>query len=417
MKNKGQTKRITAALCTAVILFSSASCDLSTIKDPEGSLVVIPLTTLEPTTAGNAVDAQPTEATTAEPLEAPPALPEPQYPNALTGELEVLDASNLLPLAVVVDNCAAALERQSGILEADVLYETLAAPGVTRFLSIYADYRTTGVISNLRSARASDLKIAAQYGAVLACNGYHSSSDSDSDFLSVRSALGSGAYINTMREPAWTSESSELLGTIRRFDSTGGRSDISYDTLLTPEAIEYLLGSQKYSEFTKNGGSLEGEVKNAPVFSDQPITGKGADRVTLTFTASGGDSALVKSVSFGYDEESGKYARYEGFRPHVDSETGEQLEFSNVLALLTDVKYIDGDSDENPLTVDVGVYGSGTGYYFNGGKYISVIWVNTKDAGLKFYTSTGELLLLGGNTYVAYLDRKNASAVGIDAEG
>lgn len=416
MKNKGQTKRITAALCTAVILFSSASCDLSTIKDPDGSLVVIPLATLEATDAGNAVEPQPTEATTAEPLEAPPAMPEPQYPNVLTGELEILDASNLLPLAVVVDNCSAALESQSGILESDVLYETLVAPGVTRFLSIYADYRTTGVISNLRSARASDLKIAAQYGAVLACNGYHSSSDSENDFLSVRSTLGNSAYINTMREPAWTSESSELLGTIRRFDGSG-RSDISYETLLTPEAIEYVLASQKYSEFTKSGGTFEGEVKNAPVFSDQPIAGKGASRVTLTFTASGGDTALVKSVSFGYNEESGKYARYEGFRPHTDSETGEQLEFSNVLALLTDVKYIDGDSDENPLTVDIGVYGSGTGYYFNGGKYVSVIWVNTADGGLKFYTATGELLLLDGNTYIAYLDRKNASAVGIDAEG
>lgn len=414
MKNKGQTKRITAALCTAVILFSCASCNLSIPKDPEGSLVVIPLSTLEASTTGAENDPQPTEGTTSEPLEAPPALPEPQYPNVLTGELEILDASNLLPLAVVVDNCTAALENQSGILEADVLYETLAAPGVTRFLSIYADYRTTGVISNLRSARASDLKIAAQYGAVLACNGYHSSSDSDSDFLSVRSALGSGAYINAMREPAWTSESSDLLGTIRRGD---GRSDIGYETLMTPEAIEYVLGSQKYSEFTKNGGSLEGDVKNAPVFSDQPIAGKDAGRVTLTFTASGGDTALVKSVSFGYNEESGKYGRYEGFRPHVDSETGEQLEFSNVLALLTDVKYIDGDSDENPLTVDVGVYGSGTGYYFSGGKYVSLIWVNTKDSGLKFYTSSGELLLLGGNTYVAYLDRKNPSAVGIDAEG
>ena len=121
MKNKGQTKRITAALCTAVILFSTASCNLSVSKDPDNGLVVIPITTLEPTTAGNSIEPQPTEGTTGEPLEAPPALPEPQYPNVLTGELEILDASNLLPLAVVVDNCSAALENQSGILEADVL--------------------------------------------------------------------------------------------------------------------------------------------------------------------------------------------------------------------------------------------------------------------------------------------------------
>lgn len=414
MKRKIKTA-ITAAACTAVILLTHTSCSLTIMgTESTGGFYITPypsasssskVTELPIDPLGTS-DTEVSDTSSSAPIEEP--VLEKKYTNPISGVPSAYDSTGMRPIAVVIDNGAGAIAHQTGVAEADILYETLVAPGITRFLAIYADYRSQREICNIRAGRVCDVHIAENYGAVLVSHGGHSDMNKEYDFFSAVSSVlgGKSSFINTINEPAWSAEGGEELGTIKYYESNY-RSDLKYDTVVTPEAIEYVLSSKRYSEFAKSGGSFSGEVKNLPSVSDTPLDGETCLGADISFTAKGAETSLKKDVSYIYDGASDKYLRYEGERAHVDSKTGEQLAFSNILFLLTDVKYIDGD-ERDPLTTDVAVKGSGTGYYLSNGKYVSVIWVNTS-GGMKIYSSSGELSLCTGNTYVAFLDRTDGS--------
>ena len=417
MKRKNTKQTVAVMLVAAMILLAATSCQVITTADGTGeSNIVIsrdPIyssgdSTEAPSTTSEATSATP-QTTTATETTAEIVPVSPMYINPLTNTGATSDPSGLRPMAVVVDNNVNALPHQTGLYDADILYETLTAPGITRFLALYADYRAVGEICNIRAARVHDVEIAAGYNAFLVCHGGHADSTEDYDFFSaVKKAYGSDkGYIDTMEESAWNARNGEKLGTIRYYDNY--RTDLRYDTVVTPDAIE--LTEKSGSAFKQSGASVYGECKNPFVFADGASTGDAATEVTLTFTASGVSSNLEKVVTFKYDGGAGMYMRYEGARPHVDAKSGEQLGFTNVVVLLTDVKYIAGDSDVDPLTTDVAVYGSGTGYCLSGGKCTAIIWVNTEKSGLKLYTADSSLSLAPGSTYVGYLNKAFSGSV------
>lgn len=419
MKRKNTKRAVAFVIAAAVIVLAVTSCQIITTADATGeSNVVIskdPIYSQEATegategAATTATEAAATTAATTEATAAESAPIQPLYINPLTKTGAAVDPSGLRPMAVVVDNGQSALPHQTGLTAADILCETLTSPGVTRFLALYADYRAVPEICNVREARVHDVRIAAGFDAFLVCSGGHADTTEEYDFFSaVRRAYGSEkGYIDTMEESAWNARNGEKLGTIRFFDNY--RTDIRYDTVVTPEAIE--LTEKGGSEFKQSGASVRGSASNPFLFGDSVTVGESASSVTLSFTASGVSSNLEKTVTFVYDDGRGEYLRYEGARAHVDSQSGEQLAFTNLVVLLTDVKYIAGDSDADPLTTSVTVYGSGTGYCFEGGKYTEIIWVNTEKSGLKLYTSDSTLSLLPGSTYVGYLNKANAGSV------
>lgn len=417
MKRKNTKQTVAVMIVAAIILLAVTSCQIITTSDGTGgSNIVISRDPLYQS-ADAAETTAPTvqtvaEATTVAPTETTEALApiSPLYINPLTKKGADADASGLRPMAVVVDNNVNALPHQTGLCEADVLYETLTAPGITRFLALYSDYRAVDEICNVREARAHDVRIAAGYSAFLVCHGGHSDTTEEYDFFTaVKRAFGSEkGYVDTMEESAWNARNGEKLGTIRYYDNY--RTDLRYDTVVTPEAIEFTENGG--STFRQSGASIKGECKNPFVYADGAV-GDNATEATLTFTASGVSSNLEKVVTWKYDGDAEKYMRFEGARPHVDAKSGEQLAFTNVVVLLTDVKYIAGDSDVDPLTTDVAVYGSGTGYCLSGGRCTSIIWVNTEKSGLRLYTADSSLSLVPGSTYVGYLDKANAGAVKI----
>lgn len=418
MKRKTTKQTLAVMLVAAIILLAATSCQIITTADSTGGGNVVisrdPIYQSEDITATAETaksTAESTAATTASQTTSELAPTSPLYINPLTKTGAAVDPSGLRPMAVVVDNNVNALPHQTGLCDADILCETLTAPGITRFLALYSDYRAAGEICNIRAARVHDVKIAAGFNAFLVCHGGHADTTEEYDFFSaVKKAYGSAnGYIDTMEESAWNARNGEKLGTIRYYDNY--RTDLRYDTVITPEAIE--LTENGGSAFRQSGASIKGECRTPFVFSDSAAAGDDATEATLTFTASGVSSNLEKAVTFKYDGESGKYMRYEGSRPHVDSKSGEQLGFTNVVVLMTDVKYIAGDSDVDPLTTDVAVYGSGTGYCLSGGKCTAIIWVNTEKSGLRLYTADSSLMLAPGSTYVGYLDKANAGALKI----
>ena len=105
-------------------------------------------------------------------------------------------------------------------------------------------------------------------------------------------------------------------------------------------------------------------------------------------------------TSFTYDEMSNTYLRYVTGEPYVDSDTGEQLSFSNVIVQRTKVNF---NGNAVPITENVG---GGNCEIFMGGRYIPGYWVRSNmDDRTVYYDENGdEIQLQRGKTYIAMAD-------------
>lgn len=344
------------------------------------------------------------------------------YINPLTGLKTTYDASLKRPVAIVVDNIGVALAHQTGLNKADVLYETLVAPGITRFLMVVSDYTNLDDVCNVRSARIFHIDLAANHNAILVCHGgstYEEFATTASQRLggSWDASLGKNTYgyINTKDEYAFgTKEGGEKYGTIKYYTGSynTGRVDLKYDTLITSRALLATLQS-KTSRFNLSGNTYIGVTTQSLKFiaaGTQKVleNASNATNVSLYFTMD--NFAGEKKVSYTY--KNGKYYRSQDEIPHVDAVTGEQLNFTNLITLYTDVSRVNG-TVEDPHVASVKTTGEGLGYYFYGGKCISIKWSKPdEDGALKLTTLTGEELTLAtGNTYIGYLDNTDPAKV------
>ncbi len=334
------------------------------------------------------------------------------YINPLTGLKG--ENKNLRPLAVVVDNVDAALANQTGVAQADIVYETLVGPGITRFTALISDYTTLKDICNIREAYMEHLSIVGSHNAILVS---HGGATHLTDFATRASACFGGGYnaelkkdtygyINTMKDVAFTSEGGTKYGTIK---VNKDRKDIPHDTLLTKSAVEAVFSST-YSLFLKSGATEKGTAQGFKFAEGtKTMDGAAATQVKLTFTAEGYNTSKV--VSYTYDAQSGKYLRSQGTAgtAHKDAVTGEQLAFTNVVTLFTDVT---GQKTSGDVVVtSTAVEGEGTGYYFHGGKVVEIKWSKSAwNGALTLTDKAGNALeLASGTTYVSYLDNTDTA--------
>ena len=335
--------------------------------------------------------------------------PVPQRLNALTGEPTASALSNIRPIAIVVDNISNSYKNQTGLDQADVLYEALVAPGITRFLMVASDYTLLDSVCNIRSGRDYHLELAAYHNAILVCHGGSNTPNYDFFTLAAERYGSRWGFIDTEFEK-WFSmkEYGNLYGTVA---NRGDRKDLAYDTVFKPSALTALLSSGE-SKFAKlGGGSLSGKTKESLHFvsygSKKDLSGaSSATEVKLVFECE--NSSNVKSVSYTYDAVVGKYLRSQDGKAHVDAQTGKQLAFTNVVTLFTDVKAVNTGIASDPVMTLVETERASTdkgyGYYFTDGRVIEIRWSADGDQ-LRLEETDGSVLRMNtGNTYIGYLD-------------
>ena len=103
------------------------------------------------------------------PTPEPTATPFPAGVNRLTGEPMDEELAAKRPIAIMVNNIKAALP-QSGISEADIVYECNAEGGITRLMCIFQN-PTGGRIGSVRSVRHYYASFASEYDAIFCCVG------------------------------------------------------------------------------------------------------------------------------------------------------------------------------------------------------------------------------------------------------
>ena len=415
---KKELKQILLMILTIAIVASfcatAISCGGSGNKQTteEGGLTLKPSTTDIPSppetttssTSPVSTTTEISETTTEKPIETTKPITPPEtgtYINPLTGlKTSVTDPSNKRPVAIVVDNISNAYKNQKGLYQADILYEALVAPGITRYVAIIEDYESVKDICNVRSGRDYHIDIAQGHNAILVCHG-GSITNNYNFYQLVISRLGNRfAIVDTMFEPitSWP-VNGDKYGTIQNYKS---RSDLLFDTVVNGSALKIMV-TGKSSRFAKSGAGYTG-TPNGFKFGTSSASSSSISAKTVKVQFTMDNNTSTKDVTFTYDSASDKYIRSQLPKEGTNI-SGEELSFTNVVFLGVEVTQGKG-TEEDPRMALIDVTGSGKGYYCYGGKMVAIRWSKTANGALRLMTENGaELTLSAGNTYIGYLEK------------
>lgn len=415
---KKELKQILLMILTIAIVASfcatAISCGGSGNKQTteEGGLTLKPSTTDIPSppetttssTSPVSTTTEISETTTEKPIETTKPITPPEtgtYINPLTGlKTSVTDPSNKRPVAIVVDNISNAYKNQKGLYQADILYEALVAPGITRYVAIIEDYESVKDICNVRSGRDYHIDIAQGHNAILVCHG-GSITNNYNFYQLVISRLGSRyAFVDTKDEYVTvTEEGRKKYGTIQNYKS---RSDLLFDTVVNGSALKIMV-TGKSSRFAKSGAGYTG-TPNGFKFGTSSASSSSISAKTVKVQFTMDNNTSTKDVTFTYDSASDKYIRSQLPKEGTNI-SGEELSFTNVVFLGVEVTQGKG-TEEDPRMALIDVTGSGKGYYCYGGKMVAIRWSKTANGALRLMTENGaELTLSAGNTYIGYLEK------------
>jgi Protein of unknown function (DUF3048) N-terminal domain/Protein of unknown function (DUF3048) C-terminal domain len=296
-------------------------------------------------------------------------LPSPLAP--LTG-LPALSAPMAKQPAVIVkiDNDDAA-SPQSGIDQADVVYEEVVEGGITRFLAVFQS-QDADVVGPVRSVRETDADIVRPIGGLFAYSG------GIAPFVSLIDASGV-TDVGAVDDGSAYYRSSLRAAPDNLYTSTTVlRERTPADAGPPPALFDYVGAHQAFSE-------------------------PGATRVS-TVTV---DMSSATIVTWSYDSSTGQWLRsMNGAAQDVAEGTsltpGPPIAFTNVIVQMVPYQntgYVDPAGNPVP---DATVVGSGPALVLSGGKLVHATWSKPTPSSITTYEtpSGSRIRLLRGQTWV-----------------
>lgn len=293
----------------------------------------------------------------------------------LTGEWVEQEINDRRPVAIMINNIGEAMP-QSGIGQADVIYEMVVEGGITRLMAVFSDYRGLEKIGPVRSARQYYVRTADQMDAIFCHIGTSTLADNEIANSGIADMDGMGAVGN--------------------YFIFRDNSRVAPHNAYTSE--EALNAGLEYAGF-----NMEHSSNYEPMFyfnsKNKDIEeGGSAVKITTAFNAN-------RQPWFEYNEDEQQYYRFQFGEAHIDDQTNEQLHFQNVLILFADTYSVDG------YLMEVCNEGSGDGYYASNGTYISITW-RYENGTIHYYDESGNKLMMNpGKTWVTFFDAANTTGV------
>lgn len=275
-----------------------------------------------------------------------------QYPlnyNSLTGlpypDEAAMDRRNLI---VKVSNFPPIVRPQSGLNQADLVYEVESESGITRFAAIYRSQAPRHV-GSVRSARLLDLELMTMYSAFLAYSGTS---------IPIQRILWSPQYAWYAFSPL-TGNNCEDAGFCRF-----GQFGVGYEHTL------YLNTEQLY-RLTTARGINHGYKARGFAFDERPDSG-GQPLAEVGVNWWGEGNALWQ-----YDSGHGRWLRYTDGVAHYDALDGMQLWADNLIVLqVPHVRrpdlFVPGAEDES---LEVRLWDSGPALVMRDGRWYSGNWL------------------------------------------
>lgn len=300
------------------------------------------------------------------------------------------------PLAVMIENHAEA-RPQSGLSSADVVYETVAEGGISRFMGVfYCGAAAAPVtLAPVRSARIYFLPWVLEYDALY-------------------NHVGGAGQCNDPtvddRAKALCQIENWKVKDMDQFGISFPTCYRNYDRLDHPVATEHTMVcyTDKLYKLAADRGWTNVDAKGVAwdktfepwKFKDDAKEGDRGASFSASFVAWKGYEKEY-GVRWDWDKVSNSYKRFNGAAVHTDLETKQQLTAKAVVVIFAKET---GPVDEHAHLLYENV-GSGTGYIWQDGIEIAITWKKpTRTARMKFYDAAGkELSLNRGQLWIEML--------------
>jgi hypothetical protein len=315
-------RAVPIVVLTVLLALTACRGDLGTSQPDIAGLTAAPSqpTAAPPTETPTATERQPLPVATFTPVptSTPPVTPTPdtgarvqlfepddfgQDRNPLTGEL-VEDPSALArrPIAVKVSNAPPRTVRpQSGLSQADVVFEHTTEGPITRFTAIVYGSAPPR-IGSIRSARLIDMHIVPMYDAALAYSG--------SSIGLSRLLFGSDFRERILR--------TNVPGYFR----SGEDKPYEHTLYAEPETL--------WTVMEERGLNRRPDLPTlVPFDSWAPEGGEEAREAVVVYQN-------FTEIIWRFDPEVGRYARWVDGAPHIDANNGEQLTAANIVVIFAD---------------------------------------------------------------------------------
>lgn len=352
-------KRLFSLLLVAVLCLSFASCKKDNSKD----------------------DAKAKTSSTQKTTESTKKLA--SYCNPLTGESN-FDKKLIgkKPYAVMINNISIAQGVQTGIGDADMVFETEVEGGITRLMAVYSDISKVDQIGSVRSARISYAQLASGLDAYY----IHCGADNKYCGSSYRSSLG-----------LYSLDLGSNASSVGKRISNG----------LATEHTLYTFGSSVSNLVKDKDNNIKESAKNVYKFNKENKAEKfenEAKNVVVKLSS-------IQTNHFRYNSDKKQYARGNSSGDFKDYKTGKTEDFKNLFVLYTNVHSL---SDGYHMKTE---FGSGEGYYFSEGSYKTIKWEKTSETSpLKFFDNDGKDLKINvGNSYICLADTDYKSSLSIES--
>lgn len=269
----------------------------------------------------------------------------------LTGEWTDPDIAKRRPICLMINNIDVAMP-QSGLSNADIMYECLVEGGITRLMGVFQDYTKLEKLGPVRSARHYYVDFANEYGGIYCHFGQTKYATSEIeglgiDTISGLSAIGTTAYYRDENRVA------------------------PHNAYTNGKSMKKAIKTMKYD----NEITIDSRFQfNASVTA--PTDGTTANKVSLSYNQ-------YSKPWFEYDATSHKYLRFQYGAKHIDDLTGEQLAYTNIIVQFVKEWNIDKKGYQ---TMDV--KGSGDGYYISEGACIPIKWTKSSMTDMTQYTTS-----------------------------
>ncbi len=299
----------------------------------------------------------------------------PKILNPLTGLADISEKkADDRPVAIMVNNVAISQPIQTGLNDADIIYETEVEYGITRLLAVYQDISKVEKIGSVRSSRYVYIDLAMGHDAVYVHHGV------DPNYAKPHLADTDNFVLDT------------------------NNAGVRISNNLAWEHTLYGYGKKIWSQIASSNRKTEKKNPSPwQTFADVESPVEFADAAT---TVSVPFSSNYKTT-FKYNSETKRYSRYFNGTLRKDYYTGKAVTVKNVFVLNANMSHY-----AKPIYRKIDLT-SGTGYYFSNGTYTPIKWKKGSASSPLVITNTDgtELTVNPGNSWVCIADKNTSKPI------
>jgi hypothetical protein len=288
------------------------------------------------------------------------------YYAPFTGEEVSEEEYENIPFMAIIENSRAA-RPQSGLSQADIVYETSAEGGIPRFIAVF-QMNSPKEIGPIRSVRPYFINISKEYNLPFAHCG------------------GSGEAMNNIKLESLMNMDEMKKGSYFWRDSS---RKAPHNLYTSSKKLRLLITNKDYIMPSEFFLQFDSDYWNNTDLST-------VSKISLK---------LSNYYSTQYEFKDGNYYKLMDGKPAVDKSNNKAIDMKNIVIQITDIRL---QEDGNHLDMDL--LGEGEGYVISNGKYKKIKWFREDlESNTIITDENGDIVsLTPGKTWWNIIDKKAA---------